>query len=265
MTVRSSSGMTATAFRIASRSPTAANASSGLAGALAPAIDRPARRQPLERLRRVLVGAGRRGQVDEVRTATGRPKAVDRPVARDRVQPRAKRPGPGIEGLCAVPQDEECLLHDFLSCPSVRCQAIGGGEDRRSRNGHRASRGRPPTLPPSGGRPQRHRSTPLDHSSWHTCRRVHRISLREAIAYPGEAGWALTTSRPRGERPDRGSRPAGAPRGRPRHPVRRRRRGVVPAGSSRRSPAARSTARVRRVRPARPKRIEPRSTTMTLS
>ena len=126
----------------------------------------------------------------------------------------------------------------------------GDRRRRRSpiRNGHRASRGRPPTLPPSGGRPQRHRSTPLDHSSWRYVPARPSDFPPRGDSLPRSGRMGVTTSRPRGERPDRASRPAGAPRGRPRHPARRRRRGAVPAGSSRRSPAARSTAASRRAR-----------------
>ena len=71
---------------------------------------------------------------DESATSDGRrPAARSRSIARFRAivcSHAASEPAARVERLGPVPQGEECLLHDLLGDPPIRCQPIRRSEDR---------------------------------------------------------------------------------------------------------------------------------------
>ena len=232
-------------------SPTAATASSG-PGAGADAADdgRRPRRAARAPASQSSSGAGRRRQGDERRPPARGPQPVDRPVAGDRVQPGRERAGCRVERLGPVPEGEECLLHDLLSGPAIGCQPVRRGEDRPSRIGHRASRGPPRIPPPSRGRPRHRRSDP---ARPFTMGYVPSGPSVSSVPRSGAFGAVNpTASEPAGRCASRQVTPVGPTTASWR----------VPAGRSSRSPTASSTDRPVA---GSPNRIEPRSTTMTLS
>ena len=165
MTVRSSSGMPA---RDASISDLVSPRSAAASGPdrRPRAADHGAREgdaiQPA-RIRALVVLAGRG---DQRRSPAGRPKAIDRPVPGDRMQPggRATRSpdrttshGPTTRGTCPGPPLPRCL--DPMSTGTRRRRS-------RRRAGHRGPPGRRTTRPRPSGRGRRRRGDPCGPRTW---------------------------------------------------------------------------------------------------
>ena len=266
MTVRSSSGMAATATPDGLAQPHGGERVLGADRRAGPGDDRSVRRQPLERLRGVLVGAGRRAQIDEVRTAPGRPKTVDRPVPCDRMQPRA-------EGSCRGSK-VSARFHRMRNVSCTTSSAVPRSDVSRYAAAKIAAvavikgleRGLRPCRHPEDDhgvigrlpRPSVMRYVPARPS----------VFLREGDSLPRSAGVGLSRTVPcqPARRRDPIERPGRLVRLETGHAVR-------PDDGVMRGPGRELEAiaggqvhrHVRRGGSGRPKRIEPRSTTMTLS
>ena len=111
--------------------------------------DGPRCRGPFEELRLRVIDVRIRWRRDELRSPAGRPKAIDRPVPGDRVQPCRQGSRRRVERLCPVPEREEGVLdhlfgypHDPMSAgmPQRTPQRHAG---HRGSPGHRTTRSRP--------------------------------------------------------------------------------------------------------------------------
>ena len=128
ITTRSGSGISASAAPTAARMSAASTAASGLGSWSAPPSDHRGRSEPVE-IAIGLVAVPPTRERDERWASARRPQPVDGPVAGDRPQPRRERRERRIEQLGAVPERQECLLHDLLGDLTVASQPERDGVD----------------------------------------------------------------------------------------------------------------------------------------